>query len=422
MNRASAFALIFATALHAPATAQQPKPTGYPDRDILSPFRSPAEVYAPPDKLFMLLRQMRQIADDASASKSFDEHGREVVDNPRWQQARREVDAIGLDAGYLASIVRMSKNADDRAVAFYGCFYCNHVGYVLNLISHIPGEPLRKTRETILPRAAAFVQANLGRRYGQLSEEEKSSLALPKPGSPEAKAAGITRGPRDDDPLHTLNLVPFFQLLDVDEPLDQAQALWFLTQVFTVRQDLALIWLEPMLPRLRQLLISDDIKVRMQAIGAFAAIGPADLARPADDADNKALLDWAYQAQKTLFPPIRNLNNAVVQMQPSAERDALVVAARQALAAGSLGEAIRGKTKDGAAYRGLRVLRVPAELEALAIPDGAVITTINGSPIASADELAQTVKTLLDKLKHPRVLTVEFVVDGALHAVEYRIL
>src|SRR5690606_24876960 len=120
------------------------------------------------------------------------------------------------------------------------------------------------------------------------------SLALPKPGSPEAKAAGITRGPRDDDPRHTLNLVPLFQLLDVDEPLDQAQALWFLSQVFTVRQDLALIWLEPMLPRLRQLLISDDIKVRMQAIGAFAAIGPADLARPADDADNKALLDWAY--------------------------------------------------------------------------------------------------------------------------------
>ncbi|MCA8964435.1 MAG: hypothetical protein H6838_02185 [Planctomycetes bacterium] len=422
MIRASALAVLFAAALSAPAVAQQPKPTGYPDRDILSPFRNPAEVYAPPDKLFGLLRQMRQIADDKNARKSFDQDGREVVDDGRWRAARHDVDQLGIDAGYLAGIMRMSKNADDRATAFYAAFYCKNVGYVFNLISHIPGEPWRKTREAALPRAAEFVKANLGRRYGQLSDDEKRALSLPKPGSPEAKAAGITRGPLDDDPLHTLNLVPFFQLLDVDDALDQAQALWFLQQVFTVRKDLALVWLEPMLPRMRQLLISDDDKVKAQALGLFATIGPEDLARPADDADNQALLDWAYLAQKTLFPPIRNLNDTVVQMQPSAERDALLAAAKKAIADGSIGDATHGKAKDGTAYRGYRIARVPDELQPLAIPAGAVITTINGSPVGSAAEVATTVGNLLDKLKHPRVLVVEYVLDGISHAIEYRIL
>ncbi len=422
MIRARAFAILFATVVSVPGHAQQPKPSGYPDRDILSPFRDPAEVYAPPDKLFALLRQMRQIADDKNARKSFDQDGRELVDDDRWRTAKRDVDQLGIDAGYLAGIMRMSKNGDDRATAFYAAFYCKNVGYVFNLISHIPGEPWRKTREAALPRAAAFIKANLGRRYGELSDDEKRALSLPKPGSPEAKAAGITRDPRDDDPLHTVNLVPFFQLLDVDDALDQAQGLWFLQQVFTVRKDLALVWLEPMLPRLRQLLISEDDKVKVQAIGLLGTIGPADLPRPTADADNQALLDWAYQAQKALFPPIRNLNDTIVQMQPSAERDALVAAAKKAIADGALGDATHGKAKDGSAYRGYRIARVPDELQPLAIPVGAVITTINGAPVGTAAEVAATVGNLLDKLKHPRVLVVEYLFDGESRAIEYRIL
>ena len=422
MIRASTLAFLFAATLPSLAIAQQPKPSGYAERDILSPFRSPAEVYAPPDKLFGLLRVMRQIADDPNSRRSFDENGREIVDDERWRAARRDVDQLGIDAGYMAGIVRMSKNADDRATAFYASFYCNNVGYVFNLIAHIPGEPWRKTREAMLPRAAEFVRANLGRRYGSLSEDEKRALALPKPGSPEAKAAGITRGPVDDDPLHTLNLVPFFQLLDVDEPLDQAQALWFLQQVFAVRGDLALVWLEPMLPRLRQLLTGSDAKVRTQAIGLFAQIGPEGLARPADDADTQALLDFAYAAQKALFPPIRNLNDAIVQMQPSAERDALLAAAKQAAANESIGDPSHGKTKDGVAFRGFRIAHVPADLRPLAIPEGSVITTINGAPVTTAAQVVTTVTDLLGKLKHPRVLVVEYVHDGESHAIEYRIL
>ncbi len=413
----AAFALLAAS-----LPAQQQKHIAYPERDILSPFRMPGETYAPPDKLFALLRQMRAIADDAASRKSFDDAGREVVDDERWRRLRDEAVRLGIDAGYLASIMRLSKNADDRATAFYAAFLCDNVDYVLNLVAHIPGEPVQRTREAAMPRAAAFARANLVRRYGQLTDEQKRALTLPKPGTPEAKAAGITRGPRDEDHLHTLRLVPFFQLLDRDDPLDQAQALWFLDQVFQVRGDLALLWLEPVLPRLRQLLQSEDERVREHTIALLATVGPADLPRPALDAPATELHAWAEKAEKALFPPIRNYNDTVVQMHPSPERDAVLAAGRKALEGDSLGETARGKTKDGMPYRGFRVAVVPDALQPLAIPAEAVITSINGVPVATSSEVLTTVRTLLDKLGHPRVLVVEFVAKGETHAIEYRIL
>jgi hypothetical protein len=245
--------------------------------------------------------------------------------------------------------------------------------------------------------------------------------AMPQPGSPAAKAAGITRAPRDEDQLYSLRLVPFFQLLDLDEPLDQAQGLWFLKEVFLLRRDLALAWVEPSLPRLRQLLASDDAAVRAQAIGLFAAIGPKGLpSAPIDDA--RALQTWADTAARALFPPIRNLNDAVVQIQPSPERDALMAAGTKALATSAIGDAFSGRGKDGQYYRGFRVITVPDELQALAIPAGAVITTVNGVGITDAASLLATVQKLLDTQKHPRQLLVEYRLGDEQHAVEYRLL
>jgi len=65
---------------------------------------------------------------------------------------------------------------------------------------------------------------------------------------------------------------------------------------------------------------------------------------------------------------------------------------------------------------------LPEALKALAIPQGAVITSINGVNVTDAASLKATVLELLDKLGHPRRLFVEYVSGGDRHAIEYRFL
>jgi hypothetical protein len=328
---------------------------------------------------------------------------------------------LGLDAGYLAQIMRLNRNPVDRATAFYGAFYCDNVGYVIELIEHIPGEPLRATRERALPRAIEFLRQNLNRRFGDLGKEQQAEIvkAMPQPGSPAAKARGITRAPTDSDPLHEIRLQPFFQLLDLEEPLDQAQGLWFLKEVFRQRLDLAQLWLEPALPRLRQLLGSADERVRAQAIELVQVVGPKDLVAPPDD--DRARVDWANAAWKTLFPPIRNQNDAIVELHPSPERDALAAAAVAALETSAIGDPYAKRHDDGKWVRGFRVARVPDELKPLAIPAGAIITAVNGLGVSDAATLLRTVRRQLEIAKHPRSLILEYLRDGTTHAVEYRL-
>lgn len=401
--------------------AQQPKHIGYPQRDELSPFRRPRDAYAPPDEAYRLLRQMQAIAAAPGANKRY-EQGRELVDDPRWRQAHAALLQLGLDAGFLAQIMRLNRNAADRATAFYAAFHVADVDHVFELIAHIPGEPERRTREAALPRAVEFARAWLPRRFGDLADDHKKALvaAMPEPGSPAATARGIVRLPVDQDHLHSVRLVPFLQLLDVDDAIDQAQALWFLKEVFLLRQDLALLWLEPSLPRLEQLLLSPAPAVREQTIGVFAAIGPRGL-RPAPEGTEE-LLAWADEAAKALFPPIRNLNDAIVQLQPSPERDALVAAGEAALATAAIGDAFAGQRADGSRFRGFRVARVPDELRPLAIPVGAVITAVNGTAVLDGQGLLRTVKEQLRLQGHPRKLLVEYELGGGTHAVEYRVL
>lgn len=411
-------------ALGAPLAAQQQKHVAYPERDILSPFRFPGEVYAPPDRLFFLLRRMRVLAANQGNPRRIDDEGRQLIDHEGWRTAYDEVMSIGVDAAYLAQILRLSKNADDRATALYGMFFCKQPENIANLISHIPGEPERKAREMAFPLAVQWLQVHLKRRFGDLGEEAKKNLvlALPKLGSPAAKAAGITRLPRDDDHLVDLRVIPFLQLLDLDDPLDQAQGMWFCKEMFAIRVDLALKWLEPALPRVRQLLVADDPQVRKEAIGLLRAIGPKDLPEIADDAAPAALQAWADRAVRNLFPPIRNLNNTIVALYPSPERDALVAAGLEALEGDKLGETKFGRTKDGQNYRGYCLRHVPEALRPLALPVGATVTTVNGLPITDAASLLRTVRELLQVQKHPRSLLVEYIRDDAVHAVEFRVM
>lgn len=403
--------------------AQEPKFVAYPERDILSPFRAPAEVYAPPDALFEQLRVMQAIADRPDTKKEFDSEGREIVDDPTWRAARVEVERIGVDPAYLAQIIRLHKHDGQRATAFYAMFFAKNRDDVFNLVAHIPGEPVRKTREAAMPRAIAYLRANLGRTFGQLSKEEQETLtkAMPQIGSPAAKARGLTRLPIDADHLHEVRLKPFFQLLDLDAAIDQAQGLWFLKEVFTIRRDQAQLWLEPALPTVRQLLQSKDATVREQAIGLLQVIGPKNLRKPPVD-DERDLQTWADEAIKALFPPIRNVNDTIVQLQPSPERDALVAAAIKALETSAIGDPVNGQTKDGQYYRGFRVATVPEELRPLAIPKEAIVTRVNGVAVTDAATLLKTVREQIEKAGHPRKLFVEYLREGTTHAVEYRIL
>ncbi len=420
-------AALFAALLTCPTAAQDKHPA-FPERDALSPFRNPDQIYAPPERLFEVLRQMRAIAQKPNLTKEIAADGSETVDDPRWALLRDEALQCGIDAATLAQIMRRSRNSDDRATAFYGAFFVTDVINGMSLISHLPGEPLRRTREEMLPRAVAYVRAHIGQRFGDLSEErQKETLEhMPEIGSPVAKANGITRKPKAEDHLYNLRLVPFYQMLDLDEAIDQAQALWFLKEVFTIRLDLAAASLEPVLPTLRQLLVSDDARVREQAIGLLQAIGPKDLPAPPKDTDGNALLAWSDLATKTLFPPIRNVGNAAIQLMPSPERDAIVAAATAALATSSLGDAFVGQhaqgPDEGATYRGYRIARVPEVLEPLAIPVGAVISAINGVGIHDAQSLMGQVTEQLQKQGHPRRVMVEYWLRDELKAVEYIVL
>lgn len=380
--------------LCAAATAQEPKPKpAYPTTDILSPFRNPQEICAPPDELFAKLRTMRRIADAPGAPRSFGPDGREVIDDDTWRLVKKEVDAIGLDAGMLANLMRVSRNADERGVAFYAGFYCANEDYVFNLISHIPGEPERKIRERAYPRAVEFLRAHLGRTFGELSADEQQIVLrdMPKPGSPAAEARGIKRLPQPADTLFSINLTPFFQLLDLDHPLDQAQGLWFLGECFAVRRDLALAWLEPALPRVRQILGGDDRDARTQAIALLAAIGPAGAELPAVDADAATLDAFADRAIRAMFPPIRRLSEGLVLLLPSPDRDAIVAAGREALDGDRIGELARGKGSDGQYWFGFRVDRVPETLAVLGIPKGAVVLRVNGVPVRDGRSLLQAI-------------------------------
>jgi len=392
----------------------------YPERDILSPFRTPTDLYAPPDELFRQLSIMRNIASRSSA-KSFDDSGREVIDDPAWQQARAKVSEIGIDAGQLAGMMRLHRNEAQRATAFYGAFYCSNISYVMELISHIPGEPLRSTREAALPRAIQFMRANLGTRFGELTDDEKAIVigALPQIGSPAAKAQGLTRLPSKNDHLHSLRLTPFFQLLDIDNETDRAQALWFIKEAIVTRPDFANLWLEPALPRLLQLLRSNNNDVRDQAIAIFQRIAAKNTAAPPKEIE--ALVMWAKEAGKHLFPPIRNINDAIVQLYPSDERAAIAKAGIKALESSAIGDPYRGQKKDGSWYSGFRVGRVPDALAQLAIPEGSVITSINGAPINSAQGLLATI-IKQSEAKRPRRVMVEYVLKGQSRAIEYRIM
>jgi hypothetical protein len=300
-------------------------------------------------------------------------------------------------------------------------FWAGNPAHVFNLIAHIPGEPERRARELAYPRAIAYLRANLGRRWGDLSDDQKAAMNLPPPGSPAALAAGIKHAPRDEEHLYGIDLRPFFQLLDLDSPQDRAHGLWFLKECFMVRKDLAAAWLEPALPRLRQLLTSEHRAERQEALGLVAAIAPRDLPQPGPDADRERIAAWTESVLRAAFPPVRVISPGLVLLHPGAERDAMARAGRDALRGESIGDAVSGTTRKGEFYRGFRVGRIPDELQVLPLKAGAVITAVNGMPIDDGRHLLSVLENLLAP-KAQVSLVVEYLFDGEPKALQIRVL
>lgn len=423
MHRTPALALaLCATVLALPAQDRQL--VAYPKRDELTPFRSCSGIVAAPEAVFQQLRILREQAERTGAVVGFDANGITTVDHPVWRQALEELRKQVIDAGWLARILRESRNADERDLAFFGMFFCAEPGHVCNLIAHIPGEPERGTRQKAYPRALAFLRAHVSKRFGDLGEDQRKTLldSMPAVGSPAAKAMGITRTPVESDHLYVVNLTPFFQMLDVGEPVDQAQALWFLKEVFLVRPDLAKGWLEPAMPRIREFLAGTDPMTRTEARGLMASLAPSTLRQPAAEAPAEEWAAWTVAVTKAVFPPIRRVSEALYTLYPSEERTALAAQVTEALAGDTLGDPASGKTDDGKAYWGFRIARMPRELEGMGVPTGAVVTALNGRPMRTAKDLLTTGTNLLGAGRGQRSLFVEFVHEGKQKAVEYRVM
>lgn len=389
-------------------------------QDLLTPFRNPQSDVPIPDRQVEVFRQLRLMMNLAEnvGPVSTDSQGREICDNPRWKEAYETLLEHYVDPGFLSYVLRNSGSADNRRVALYGSYFVTNPEYVIDLIEHIPGEPVQRFREASYPRAINYLRVHLPRKFGDLTEEEVAGLNRPPVGSPVANSMGITRELQPEDRLHALDLRPFVQLLEQDAPSDRAQGLWFIKECFWIDKGLATIWMERMAPRLRLFLMSDDDAVRKECIGVIEAADPKRRPAPAVDADAADIEAWLDDVMYELYPPIRVISSGLIELYPSEDLDKVVEVGSALLGRDGIGSLRSGKTGDGMFYRGFAVLRAPDPLDRLGMPVGAVITAVNGQPVGEGTQLLEVIRS---QLEHKLQFLVEYVHDGRVKAIEYRL-
>lgn len=388
-------------------------------QDILSPFRNPRTTVPIPDVQAEVFRQLRIMQDTAETlgPVSTDELGREVCDHPRWKAAFQELSKHYVDAGFLAYVLRESGSVEDRRAALYGTYFVSNPDYVMDLIEHIPGEPVRRLRESSYARAINYLRVYLPRKWGDLTADEVAALNRPDPRSPAGRAMGLVE-PTPEDRLYGVDLRPFYQLLEKESPDDRAQGLWFIKECFWIEKDLAKDWMETMVPRLRLFLQSEDEDVRKESFGVIEAADPKNRAAPALDSDQEEVEAWLDSVLYELYPPIRVISSGLVELYESEDLDKVVEVGSTLLARDGIGSVRSGRTEDGRFYRGFAVGRAPDPLDRLAIPVGAVITAINGRPVGDSRELLELIR---DEAEHKLQFLVEYVHDGRVMAIEFRL-
>lgn len=372
----------------------------------LRPFRRPHQQVKVPAELFTQLRKMLEIADSPGAVLRYDENGREVCDDPAWRQAyERARPLLKNMGGYLGIILRDSGNPEHRRLAAYGAFYLENIEHVFQLLAFLPGEPERRTREEGYRRAIAFLSVHLPRNREAAKGDEA--------GAPPAGR----RPPHPGEPRYHLNTFPFLCLLELDDPRDQAQGLWFLAEVMRIRPDLAPSILEEARPHLEDLVFSEHDDVRRQAERFVRAADPRHRPAPIDTSRERREA-WLQAVLDTVLPPIRKISDGLVEIHFGDKLDRLVAVGRAALEADALGGPEQGRLRSGLGYRGFRIARLPRPLDELGLPLEAVITAINGQPVATAAEILDAVRLWT---RHRRALLVEFVHRGRQRAVEFRL-
>lgn len=405
--------ILCAGLLAASLFGQQPAETGELPRDWRLPFRAPAQNVQPPEQLWAHLQPMWRLSRQASPDlRSFDALGIEVLADPAWQRHRDALTGKPIDDGYLSAIIRASRHAPDRAIAFYGAFLVGDPAQVFRLIEHIPGEPERAIREEAYQRAVAYLRVHLPAKVpGDLDEWRKTQVgpggeAPPKPGAF----------------AYSLDPMPFVALLDVADWRDQEQALWFLQRLAELRPELGGLALQIGQQRLRELVATGNPRATKAARDFVALLDPQAEGRelPDADADAGAWQEWFDAVVHDLFPPLRRISDGLYDLYPSADLDEVVEVGRRALQAGKLVTPnTTGATTSKAPYRGLRIDGLPAPLDELGLEVGVVVTAVNGAPVATAEDLL----ALLERhLPHQRQLFVEYVsTKGEPRAIRYRL-
>ena len=365
----------------------------------LMPFRSPQQNVEAPDDLFRDLQLMIGLAEKPGEFEvRFDDAGREASDNPVWLRTREVMKGKMFNmAAMFGIILRDSRHVNDRKLAAYGTFYVEDVGQVFELIAFLPGEPDRSIRQEAFRRAIAFLRVHWPK------QKEPDPDVEPDPDYPPGA-------------VHTLEVMPFIGLLNLDEVRDQAQGLWFLKELCSIRDDCHPILLFHSHERLRSLLVSKDRIVRREAREYLRWADPKHREPPAADASDPELLAWLEAVVYDVFPPIRRVNKGRTDLYASKDLDQLVKVGREALETKAIGGMHLDKLRNGQLYRGFKVMRLPAPLDQLRIPLNAVVTAINGTPVATGEDI---IKTLELWLEHKPVLMVEYVAGGKTHAMEF---
>ena len=393
--------LLSTTLLSTTLSAQVRPPSQPPvSHEGLLPFRSPNKPVDVPEELFHDLQILQNVLDDPEGyTVGVDEEGRPTCDHPTWVRTHAELQKKLFNMATVFGIVlRDCQSPNQRRLAALGAFFSLEIEHVFELIEFLPGEPERSIREEALPRAIDFL-----------------AVHLPKNRTPENDDAAD----RPPLPLYDLELGPFLGLLEVDDPRDQVQGLWFLTRLVEIRPSAGPILFDYGRWPLRRLLVAPQKIVRSHARDLLAVIDPQRRPPPPFDAGPDEQLAWLDAVVYELFPPVREISDGLIEIYPGADRDAIVEVGTEVLRTQAIGEPYQGRLRAGLYYRGFRVARLPEPLDKLRIPVGAVITSVNGTPVATGAEILAIAGTAL---KTKTRLFVEFVDGKQQRVIEYRLV
>ena len=398
--------------------------SGAKEFDDIEPFRRPMGVKdnipGQARDLIADLTEMRRLASIANPLQlTVDPDGREICSIKAWVQAHENVKSNGLNMeGWLGKIMREDNRVQIRRACIYGMFYFNDPNKIIQLISNLPGEPLRDLRE------AGFESAL---RYMRVHYKES------KPQNPKRPSNGIVV------PRYEFNPLPFFLLLEQDQGIDQAQALWFLTEVLKIRPDLGRVYLEEVRDRFASLLVSGDKDVRANAAAFLSAIEKKrGRVQPASAADEQ-LLEWYRAVEYDLFPPIRHVSLGRCDIYPSEDLKKITEVGKRILVP-ALFPPGSARLKSGTVRYGIRLGRLPEPLHKLGLPVNSLIVSVNNHTVMDAkqarkvlDDFFATIDAAKKKSAKPGdgapppeaktpTIQVEYIFKGRAFMKDYRLL